>query len=111
MTGHRLAFNPLYQFFVANPDEELTIDDVAAKFGVGRRAAGMLIYRLQRHGALEYVRVARLEGSVREGRIEALEAKIDALMLEYCPDEMSAEQKANWAAHQRPVAADSLETK
>lgn len=60
MTGPRLAQSPLYQFFVANPDEELTIEDVAAKFGVGRRAAGMLIYRLQRHGVLEYVRVARL---------------------------------------------------
>lgn len=32
--------------------------------------------------------------------IEELEARVDALMLEYCPDEMTDEQKARWAAHQ-----------
>lgn len=31
--------------------------------------------------------------------LEAKQAKIDALMLEFCPDEMTAEQVANWAAH------------
>ncbi len=29
-----------------------------------------------------------------------LQAKIDALMLEYCPDEMTPEQLANWERHQ-----------
>ena len=33
-------------------------------------------------------------------REEELQARIDALMLEYCPDEMTPEQLANWAAHQ-----------
>lgn len=33
-------------------------------------------------------------------RLEALEAKIDALMLEYCPDEMTPEQLENWGNHQ-----------
>lgn len=32
-----------------------------------------------------------------------LQAKIDALMHEYCPEEMTAEQLANWAKHQKPV--------
>lgn len=32
------------------------------------------------------------------------QAKIDRLMLEWCPDEMTAEQLANWAAHQRPIS-------
>ncbi len=32
-----------------------------------------------------------------------LRAKLDALMLEHCPDEMSAEQKARWAENQRPL--------
>jgi len=32
--------------------------------------------------------------------LAAAEAKIDALMLEYCPDEMTEEQTANWARHQ-----------
>ena len=37
---------------------------------------------------------------------EALQARIDELMLEHCPDEMTAEQKANWAEHQKPVDAE-----
>lgn len=32
------------------------------------------------------------------------QAKIDALMLEFCPGEMSAEQRAEWAKHQRRSA-------
>lgn len=31
------------------------------------------------------------------------QAEVDALMLEYCPSEMSQEQLDNWAAHQRPA--------
>ena len=43
-------------------------------------------------------RVAELEA-----RAAALEAKIDSLMWEYCPDEMTDEQKDNWAKHQVPA--------
>ena len=32
--------------------------------------------------------------------IAAMQAKIDALMLEYCPDEMTPEQIDNWKLHQ-----------
>lgn len=35
--------------------------------------------------------------------IRAKQAEIDRLMLEYCPDEMTPEQKAEWAANQKPV--------
>lgn len=38
--------------------------------------------------------------------IEAKQAKIDALMLEYCPDEMTPAQLQNWASHQKPVPKD-----
>lgn len=34
------------------------------------------------------------------------EARIDELMLEYCPDEMTEEQRERWAAAQRPVSAE-----
>ena len=34
-------------------------------------------------------------------RADALQAKIDSLMLEYCPDEMTEEQLTNWASCQR----------
>ena len=36
----------------------------------------------------------------------AKQAEVDALMLEYCPSEMSQEQLDNWAAHQRPAKED-----
>lgn len=32
--------------------------------------------------------------------IERLQARIDALMLEHCPDEIKPEQAANWERHQ-----------
>lgn len=35
--------------------------------------------------------------------LAAKQAEVDALMLEYCPSEMSQEQLANWAAHQCPA--------
>lgn len=38
--------------------------------------------------------------------LNAKQAKIDALMMEFCPGEMSAEQRAEWAKNQRPVSAD-----
>ena len=34
------------------------------------------------------------------GEIPALEARIDALMLEYCPDEMTDEQMKRWGENQ-----------
>jgi hypothetical protein len=33
--------------------------------------------------------------------LDARQAKIDALMLEFCPDEMTADQLENWKRHQR----------
>jgi hypothetical protein len=36
-------------------------------------------------------------------RLASLQARIDALMLEYCPDEMADEQRAEWARHQVPA--------
>ena len=34
---------------------------------------------------------------------QALQAKIDALMMEYCPEEMTEKQLEEWAANQIPV--------
>jgi len=41
-------------------------------------------------------------------RADALQAQLDALMLEFCPDEMTEAQKQNWAKHQRP-ASDGIQ--
>ena len=36
-------------------------------------------------------------------QLASARAKIDALMLEYCPNEMTKEQLDEWARNQRPV--------
>ena len=36
-------------------------------------------------------------------QLAAKQSEVDALMLEYCPNEMTQEQLDNWAAHQRAV--------
>ncbi len=40
---------------------------------------------------------------ILEADIARLQAKIDALMLEYCPDEMTPQQIANYESHQKAV--------
>ena len=44
--------------------------------------------------------VLAYRSSEADQRDAALQAKIDALMLEYCPEEMTREQVANWKASQ-----------
>ena len=39
-------------------------------------------------------------------QVAALQARVDALMLEFCPDEMNEEQLENWARHQQPARRD-----
>jgi hypothetical protein len=39
-------------------------------------------------------------------QVDALQARVDALMLEFCPDEMSEEHLENWARHQQPARRD-----
>ena len=39
------------------------------------------------------------------------QAKIDALMLEYCPDEMTAEQLVEWGEHQAPAECPECDEK
>ncbi len=38
--------------------------------------------------------------------VEKLVAQLDALMLEYCPDEMTPEQIEEWGKNQKPVEED-----
>lgn len=55
---------------------------------------------------------AEMHGDSREEAIDnwnrridqSLQAKIDRLMLEYCPDEMTEEQLEIWKANQKPIA-------
>ena len=45
---------------------------------------------------------ARLEKAERDAASK--QARIDEMMLEYCPDEMTHEQKEGWGKHQVPVS-------
>lgn len=56
-------------------------------------------------GVSEPKSVVTLTTAVRE--IERLQARIDALMLEYCPDEMTPAQIAEWEHHQRVAPNDT----
>jgi hypothetical protein len=50
------------QFFAANPEEELTFDDLMVKFDCNRRTVYMAVYRLSRldeESALESIHVVR----------------------------------------------------
>lgn len=42
-------------------------------------------------------------GLYDQQQVDQLQAKIDALMLEYCPGEMSKEQVRNWTSRQKKV--------
>ena len=44
-------------------------------------------------------------------QLAAAQAKIDELMLEYCPDEMTQEQIAEYAKHQRAVIVPKEQVK
>jgi hypothetical protein len=44
-------------------------------------------------------------------RVQSQQAKIDALILEYCPDEMTPEQVAEWGRNQRAVPESEVEAK
>lgn len=45
---------------------------------------------------------------ILEQQLGAAQAKIDELMLEYCPNEMTQEQLDEYAKHQKPVSEGEL---
>lgn len=58
----------------------------------------------------ECIERIRSSAEAAESRLATVEAKLDAVMLEYCPGEMTPEQVANWEAHQRPATAEETAT-
>jgi hypothetical protein len=46
--------------------------------------------------------------TLQNTKLLAQQAKIDALMLEYCPDEMTEDQVANWERHQMPASEEEM---
>ena len=67
---------------------------------VGREAA--LDKELETLGLKYYAGAYHnLRAEAAEAKLKQAQAKIDALMLEYCPDEMTPEQMAEWERHQK----------
>lgn len=54
--------------------------------------------------AWQNVRILERARQEQDKKLETLQAKLDAVMLEYCPEDMTQEQVDNWARHQRPVS-------
>ena len=53
----------LRTFFATNPDEELTIEDVATKFSISVKRAGNILAAMSGNGEIERISVYRLKGS------------------------------------------------
>jgi len=70
MSGKTLT-SRLRQFFAANPDEELTYDDVMVKFNVSRRCAYVAAARMEDRGELTRVHVLRAAKPAEEKRADA----------------------------------------
>ena len=69
----------------------------------GRREAAMLWHDARLFLQNEHKQLSAAQKEIEELKRQIAEgdAKIDALMLEYCPDEMTQEQKDNYAKNQR----------
>lgn len=83
-----VAFNWAQQpGYTLTSDDCAMLDNLRKKWDESRRAA---------------VPVQDMLDELRKELAEKQE-KIDALMLEYCPDEMTVEQTDEWARHQKPA--------
>lgn len=84
----------------------------------------LMIYPAQELTALTPDDVAAIHRSAKDGqswhayqqdkrwreKCDGLQAKIDALMLEYCPNEMTPQQIKEWERHQKAVPRVSKQT-
>jgi len=79
-------------------------DGIAARDETIRLLEARLVEQTGSHNDL----VIRKSDRITELSVQLAhaEAKIDALMLEYCPDEMTPEQVENWGKHQRRVSPE-----
>lgn len=84
-----------------------TWQEVSKQFTLDRRAmaTNQMIWMQQEIDELRAAYEAlKAESAAQAKRIAHLEYKIDELMLEWCPDEMTPEQLENYAKHQRKVS-------
>ena len=87
---------------------DLTRDEIMA-----RRSTAQMIYGDASRSCVEqgdaYLDMALCDMALRTERAEAelaaKQAHTDRLVLEFCPEEMTEEQTAEWASHQRAASA------
>lgn len=60
-------------------------------------------HRIETFAALHRKALIESGELVPREKADALQAQIDSLMLEYCPEEMTAEQLENWRKAQQPA--------
>lgn len=78
--------------------DDLTDEDRAATLAALRPTFPHMELKDVRDYEIEIYIAGLAAGAKRER--EAMQAKIDALMLEYCPEEMTPEQLEKWCKHQ-----------
>lgn len=91
-------------------DEEL--EDMVGKFESARQerdGTWIAVYRFNNIIKFPQLIYSETDSQNRIREVEEKQAEIDRLMLEFCPNEMTPEQLANWAKHQRPAPAELQE--
>lgn len=86
-------------------DRNIPNDVVAELRELLNSSAGNYRIRLMAGNAADQIEALRRSVDNLMKTVDAKQAKIDALMQEFCPGEMSAEQRQRWEDHQVPVSA------
>src|SRR3990167_10583890 len=84
--------------------ESVCADSCTTEPGLQNRIGTNLLTELEARQMLEYVLALGETGpqeSAHQAALAEKQARIDALMLEYCPDEMTPEQVAEWQRNQK----------
>jgi len=89
-------FNRAWMAFPLEVREQIAATDDGSRDAGHYLARAVTLLRVQRDTAQEQVSELR-------GRLDSRQAHIDALMWEYCPEDMTPEQRVKWAGHQRAV--------
>ena len=87
--------------------DRISNDELKKKRITDRRLAAINpmrpLYEYLARELLLFLKAEREHTNKLQARNNGLQAQIDMLMLEYCPEEMTPEQKETWAKHQVPA--------
>lgn len=90
-------------------ENKLELDYIVDENGTwATKGAALNWYRNELTDAKHDIERALQSITTLEKELQAKQAEVDRLMLEYCPDQMSVEQIVNWSNHQRALENDKL---